>query len=547
MPQPIKYTTTNVNNSVRLGNIALGVNAVEYGPSSTTSWAGGVSVSSDTYDGEYAIHYLSGTTPRVRKADTFTLTTVAGQILGTSTYASAPEALSALAAAGCTVINTTAPPNTVTSGSVFNVNAGLIMSYPRTNSVWYDISGNGYNGTLYNGPTWDSKGWFVFDGTDDYVDTSNTFQFAQSGQFSVCGVINVQDHSFRAEAAAGIIGKGHYYSNSWDVWLYNNERVFFETSGDNSPSNVQYLYSDPLTVGRWYFFAATYNNTSKNLWINGTQYSNTYTGTGGFTNGNNVLIARRPGDAYRSLIGSGSSFSIYSRELSQAEIFQNYYQGNIVTSSLVLALDAGNLVSYGGNGTTVYSLMGSNSSTLTNGVTYSSGYGGNWGFDGTNDYMNFTAPDLGTTTTVEMWCKIGSGYSDKMFFGWYAYDVWCGGGNLGYNTAGGDVYGISAASVSSLGLVNNWKHYVFEMRSDVSYTNNKIYINGVSQTLSQQFGGEVPSNRNFNSGNGRIACWLVDLNYPMPMDCSIFKVYNRALTQQEINQNFNAYKNRYNL
>jgi hypothetical protein len=184
---------------------------------------------------------------------------------------------------------------------------------------------------------------------------------------------------------------------------------------------------------------------------------------------------------------------------------------------------------------------------LTNGVTYSSGYGGNWGFDGTNDYMNFTAPDLGTTTTVEMWCKIGSGYSDKMFFGWYAYDVWCGGGNLGYNTAGGDVYGISAASVSSLGLVNNWKHYVFEMRSDVSYTNNKIYINGVSQTLSQQFGGEVPSNRNFNSGNGRIACWLVDLNYPMPMDCSIFKVYNRALTQQEINQNFNAYKNRYNL
>ena len=147
-----------------------------------------------------------------------------------------------------------------------------------------------------------------------------------------------------------------------------------------------------------------------------------------------------------------------------------------------------------------------------------------------------------------MWCNIGSGYSNKMFMGWLRYDVYCANGTLVYNTAGGDVYGISSATVSSLGLVNNWKHYVFEMRSNVSYTNNKIYINAISQTLSQQQGAENTGNRNFNSGNGRIALWRNGTTtYQMPMNCSSFRVYNRALTAAEIQQNFNALKGRFGL
>ena len=87
-------------------------------------------------------------------ADDSTLTTVAGQIMGT-TYASTAAALSGLAAGGYTAINVN-PSNIVTSGSVLNLNAGLVISYPKTNSVWYDISGNAINGTLINGPTFDS-------------------------------------------------------------------------------------------------------------------------------------------------------------------------------------------------------------------------------------------------------------------------------------------------------------------------------------------------------------------------------------------------------
>ena len=219
-------------------------------------------------------------------------------------------------------------------------------------------------------------------------------------------------------------------------------------------------------------------------------------------------------------------------------VINNQYY-NVVTDGLVLNLDASFTASYPKGQSTWYDITGNNNNiTLSNGPTFNTEGIGNLVFDGTDDYANFFAPSLGTTTTVEMLCKIGSGYSGKMFFGFLYYDVWCGGSNLGYNTAQGDVYGISSASVSSLGLVNNWKHYVFEMRSDVSYTNNKIYINGVSQTLSQQSGSEGSGNRNFNSGNGRISSWLADLNYPMPMNCVSFKVYNRALSSSEVLQNY---------
>ena len=224
------------------------------------------------------------------------------------------------------------------------------------------------------------------------------------------------------------------------------------------------------------------------------------------------------------------------------------YNPRIVTDGLVLALDAGNTKSYPGSGTTWTDLSGNgNNVTLTNGPTYSSNNLGSLSFDGVDDYADFFAPNLGTTTTVEMWVNLGASYSNKMFFGWALYDVFCASGTLGYNTASSDVYGISSATVSSLGLVGNWNHYVFEMRSDVSYTNNKIYINTVSQSLSQQQGSESAGNRTFNSGNGRISSWRVNTNYRIPMNCASFKVYNRALTSSEIQQNFNATRSRFGI
>lgn len=194
-----------------------------------------------------------------------------------------------------------------------------------------------------------------------------------------------------------------------------------------------------------------------------------------------------------------------------------------------------------------YDLSGNeNSRPLINGISYSSSDNGMLTFDGSDDYMDFYAPNLGTTTTVEMWCKLKS-LSNVMPFGWFQYDVYCNGGQMGYNTSNSDRYGLTSTQTTNLGLLNNWKHYVFEMRSDVSYTNNKIYVNGEEQSLSQVAGTELSGTRSFNNGNGRIAGWRANNNYRMPMDCAIFKVYNRALTASEVKQNFNALRGRFGI
>jgi hypothetical protein len=217
----------------------------------------------------------------------------------------------------------------------------------------------------------------------------------------------------------------------------------------------------------------------------------------------------------------------------------------IVVNGLVLDLDFGFTSSYPQSGTTAYDIsLNASNGVLVNSPTFNSEGKGNLVLDGVDDYADFNAPSLTTTATVEMWCKVSSSYNGKMFCGWQGYDIYCAGAAIGYNTGNSDVYGIPQATVDSLNVVDRWAHYVFEFRSDVSYTNNKIYINGVQQTLTQILGSESPSGRNFSSGNGRIASWGYG-GYYMPMNLGSFRVYNRSLTQAEITQNYNAQKGRY--
>lgn len=227
----------------------------------------------------------------------------------------------------------------------------------------------------------------------------------------------------------------------------------------------------------------------------------------------------------------------YSVQQVDILIMNNQYP-TVTTDGLVLNLDARFVSSYPRTGNTWYNnSISSSNASLINEPTFNSN---NWiNFDGSNDYCDFTADNLTTTASVTMLCKIGSGYSNKMFMGWLFYDVYCASGTIGYNTGNGDVYGISQATVTSLNIIDRWAHYIFEFRSDVAYTNNKIYINGNNQNLSQQLSSESSGSRNFNSGNGRIALWRGGTtSYHMPMDCVKFEVYNRSLSQSEVLQNF---------
>ena len=217
----------------------------------------------------------------------------------------------------------------------------------------------------------------------------------------------------------------------------------------------------------------------------------------------------------------------------------------IVTNGLIMYVDAANSRSYSGSGLTANGLVGGIGGTLVNGVGFGTTNNGFFTFDGTNDFMPFNISTSNTILTIDMWAKLKN-FSNTMPFGFFEYDVFTFSGSMGFNTNNSDVYGITSATVTNLGIANKWTHYIFEMRTDVSYTNNKIYIDGNLQTLSNILGTENADKRTFNNGIGTISGYNFSPgSYSMSMDLGIFKIYNRALSQQEVLQNYNATKKRY--
>lgn len=213
-------------------------------------------------------------------------------------------------------------------------------------------------------------------------------------------------------------------------------------------------------------------------------------------------------------------------------------------SGLVLHLDAGNTTSYSGTGTTWNDLSGNGSNVTLTSTSYNSANGGSIVFNGTSSYANFNA-NIGSTNvvTVDLWVRTNS-LANGMYFGFNLYDAWVYNGAIGYNTSGGDLYGITSDRVTELGIEGAWKHLVFVMYAG-SKTNNKIYVNGESQSLSQIQGTFSTTNSNFNSGIGRLSSWRFDLNWLMNLNVASFKIYNRELSQQEITNNFNAFRTRF--
>jgi hypothetical protein len=212
------------------------------------------------------------------------------------------------------------------------------------------------------------------------------------------------------------------------------------------------------------------------------------------------------------------------------------YNPSIVSDGLVLYLDPANQRSYSGSGNTWYDLsVNSNHFTLTNGATFSAlGSSSNIVFDGSNDRALSVNPiSLGTAHTVSMIVKPASVSEDGILFGDFAYN------NTGYAlyflNGTSLYYAVSDPVSTSITLSTNWIMFtVTRNGTSISFYQNGILLG--SQTL----GGNNPltlrSIADFNGGG-----------YPFSGQISQVQIYNRALTQQEILQNFNATRFRYGI
>jgi hypothetical protein len=193
-----------------------------------------------------------------------------------------------------------------------------------------------------------------------------------------------------------------------------------------------------------------------------------------------------------------------------------------------------------------------NFGTAVNGPTYSSANGGSIVFDGTNDYV--TVGSLGsqfTNFTVEIWFKSDSveSYRNPIDCNWLVENgsysnlgprlEQNSAGNLNWIVgSGSDVYSFVTLVPSGLSSIP-YHHAVI---TKTSSTNFNGYYNG-NYTSSLSFSGWAGSMLNVNIGRGFSPSgerWFIG---KIPS----VKVYNRALSAAEIQQNFNALRGRYGI
>jgi hypothetical protein len=211
----------------------------------------------------------------------------------------------------------------------------------------------------------------------------------------------------------------------------------------------------------------------------------------------------------------------------------------IVTNGLVLALDAGNRLSYPGTGTTWKDLSGGgNNGTLTNGPTFNTGNGGNIIFDGTNDYVDWGNKFSSTQGTIGIWFKTtNAGSSFRALIN--KSEEW--GLFLQDNILITYDWGNAAARSTGLNLATgNWYHVMMTFTTTTGTPSNNaiIYLNGSSvltttvKQLATSFNFQIGAQNGSQNLNGSIASG---------------HIYNRALSAQEVSQNYNATKTRFGL
>lgn len=227
--------------------------------------------------------------------------------------------------------STTSPPSQVlTGGLVLNLDAANPESYSGTGTTWADLSGNGYNGTLINGPTFSSAngGSIVFNGINNVTTFGNILNIGLSSWTVSCWV------KFNGGSAiTGIIGKTSYrgYDGRYSIYIENNNLgAFFQSNNvfgtatpitpylDNKFHNIvmtidrtsmMYFYIDGILKGTPIDVSSTNGinlNTSTDNFYIGSYATNTGQTPDYFFNGN---------------IGQAS---IYNRALTTAEVIANF-------------------------------------------------------------------------------------------------------------------------------------------------------------------------------------------------------------------------------
>jgi hypothetical protein len=225
-------------------------------------------------------------------------------------------------------------PDMIQDGLVLALDAADRNSYPGSGTTWRDMSGNGNNGTLTNGPTFSSAngGSIVFDGADAFALINNPTTI-QNQDFTVSVWINPEVQN---ATVISIIDFDHATS-PFQGWVMQSEdaitnRYFYLAWYDGSQfqptggggygagKGIQ------ITTSAWQNIIYSKNGTTLLGYKNGSQvYSGTASNSNvSYISSRNIRIGGCVAIAGRNFKGNISLAQIYNRALSASEVRQNY-------------------------------------------------------------------------------------------------------------------------------------------------------------------------------------------------------------------------------
>lgn len=230
---------------------------------------------------------------------------------------------------------------------------------------------------------------------------------------------------------------------------------------------------------------------------------------------------------------------------------------SIVLNGLVLYMDAANSNSYPGSGTIWSDIIGNNDATLVNGVGYSSSNLGSLTFNGTTQYgsipsvtgiTDFTSSN---NYTIDCWVYLNSTQNNTQSSDNDVIEKWDGFATRPYpyvirylrgtqqmvagvfngTTANNATIQISSNAWWHISSVFNWSSSLLTLYGNGGQVQNSGALNatGISNAVAINL---------MRRGNG--------INYATGQISNI-KIYNRALSAAEVQQNFNAHRGRYGL
>lgn len=440
--------------------------------------------------------------------------------------------------------------NITQNGLVLHLDSGNPQSFDGNSTIWRDLSNTTTGCTLFNGVGYsnNNRGVMTFDGVNEFGKiTSTIYNRVGSDQLTIQCWIYPQRNAGRYQDI--IINRPTGGNFNWMLYQHTN-------GGEISfHGNNQYKSTYIPILNQWVNITVVVDNFTYKLYANSVVvFSSVYAYNGSYPG--TLSIGCIP-DGNEPWLGQIPIVQVYNRALSQEEITQNYNAtkdrfNTIVYNGLVLNLDASNSLSYDGT-TTWRDLSGNNNhGTLVNGVGYNSSNSGTLTFDGTDDYINVSSGInsiiKGSTFpfSISFWCYCNDSGTRDVFFGDFigsptnCFNIERNSGTITNNSLR-FYWGGNPDYYANLFIIpqNTWVNVCISYNgSNISFYKNGVLVNVNTIVLPLY----TKSSGNYQIGkDSRDGTTALNGNIPS------VQLYNRALTQDEITQNYNATKSKFGL